>query len=72
MMIKMATEELEATAMRIAILEEDLEKERNKKWSLVNKITLLESGAAFECLDDNEKLTLYEKLELMKNSKFLS
>ena len=71
-MLDLADKELIDVAARITILEDELEKERDKKWSLVNKITLLESGAAFECIDDNEKLTLYEKLELMKNGKFLT
>ena len=29
--------ELKSSAMRIAILEEDLDRERNKKWSIVRK-----------------------------------
>ena len=71
-MLDLADKELIDVAARITILEDELEKERDKKWSLVNKITLLESGAAFECIDDNEKLSLYDKLELMKNGKFLT
>ena len=71
-MLDLADKELIDVAARITILEDELEKERDKKWSLVNKITLLESGAAFECIDDNEKLTLYEKLEIMKSGKFLT
>jgi len=71
-MLEIADKELVDVAARITILEDELEMERNKKWSLVNKITLLESGAAFECIDDNEKLSLYDKLELLKSGKFLT
>ena len=35
-------EELKNSAMRIAILEEDLDRERNKKWSIVRKLNLVE------------------------------
>ena len=69
-MLEIANKDLVDVASRIVILEDELEKERDKKWSLVNKITLLERGAAFECLDDNEKLSLYDKIELMKIAKF--
>ncbi len=71
-MLEIADKDLVDVASRIAVLEDELEKERDKKWSLVNKITLLESGAAFECIDDNEKLSLYDKLELLKNGKVLT
>ena len=53
-MLEMAKADLEETASRIAILEEDLYEARRKKWELVNKMRLLEEGAAFECLDQNE------------------
>ena len=69
-MLEISNKDLVDVVARITILEDELEKERDKKWSLVNKITLLERGAAFECLDDNEKLTLYDKLELMKKAQF--
>ena len=69
-MLEIANKDLVDVVARITILEDELEKERDKKWSLVKRITLLENGAAFECLDDNEKLTLYDKLELMKKAQF--
>ena len=69
-MLEISNKDLVDVVARITILEDELEKERDKKWSLVKRITLLENGAAFECLDDNEKLTLYDKLELMKKAQF--
>ena len=62
-----AMKELESTAMRIAILETDLETERQKKWELVQKIQLLEAGVDLESiLEDDEPLTLHEKIDLIK------
>ena len=62
-----ATKDLESTAMRIAILETDLETERQKKWELVQKIQLLEAGVDLESiLEDDEPLTLHEKIDLIK------
>ena len=69
-MLEISNKDLVDVVARITILDDELEKERDKKWSLVKRITLLENGAAFECLDDNEKLTLYDKLELMKKAQF--
>ena len=70
-MLEVAKKDLEASAMRIAVLEEDLEVERKKKWELVRKISLLESGEDFKvCLDSNEPLTLHEKIELIKEGWF--
>ena len=66
-MLEMAKADLEETASRIAILEEDLYEARRKKWELVNKMRLLEEGAAFECLDRNEALTLHEKISIIKS-----
>ena len=66
-MLEMAKTDLEETASRIAILEEELFEARRKKWELVNKMRLLEEGAAFECLDRNEALTLHEKIALIKS-----
>jgi len=62
-----AMKDLESTAMRIAILETDLETERQKKWELVQKIQLLEAGVDLESiLEDDEPLTLHEKIDLIK------
>ncbi len=62
-----AMKDLESTAMRIAILETDLETERQKKWELVQKIQLLEAGVDLETiLEDDEPLTLHEKIDLIK------
>ena len=43
-MLETAKADLEAVAMRIAILEEDLFAERDRKWELIRKIKLLEAG----------------------------
>jgi len=62
-----AMKDLESTAMRIAILETDLETERQKKWELVQKIQLLEAGVDLESiLEDDEPLSLHEKIDLIK------
>ena len=62
-----AMKDLESTAMRIAILETDLETERQKKWELVQKIQLLEAGVDLESiLEEDEPLTLHEKIDLIK------
>ena len=62
-----AMKDLESTAMRIAILETDLETERQKKWELVQKIQLLEAGVDLESiLEEDEPLTLQEKIDLIK------
>ena len=42
-MLETAKKDLEQVATRIAILEDDLHKERNKKWDLIRKIKLLEA-----------------------------
>ena len=63
-----AVTDLENTAMRIEILESELAVERNKKWELVNKIKLIDSGIdPNEVLDDGEPLTLHEKIDLIKS-----
>ena len=41
-MLETAKADLEQVATRIAILEEDLHKERDRKWDLIRKIKLLE------------------------------
>ena len=61
-------EELKNSAMRIAVLEEDLEREPNKKWSIVRKLSLVEmEGYEIDMiLDDNEAITLHDKIERIK------
>ena len=61
-------EELKNSAMRIAVLEEDLERERNKKWSIVRKLRLVErEGYEIDMiLDDNEAITLHDMIERIK------
>ena len=67
-MLEVAMSDLEASAMRIAVLEEDLAAERRKKWEIVRKISLLESGEDFKvCLEPAEPLTLHEKIDLIKS-----
>jgi len=66
-MMSAARADLEAVAMRLAILEEDIEKARKEKWELVNKITLLESDCdPAVIMDRNESMTLSEKIERIK------
>lgn len=66
-MIETAMADLESTAMRIEILEEELGAERKKKWELVSKIRLIESGVDLDTvLDSGEPLTLHEKIEMIK------
>ena len=70
-MIERITEELEAAASRIAILEEELEAERAKKWSAVSKLKMIEHhkgniGELRYCLEHGEALTLHDKIELIK------
>ena len=66
------TEELEAAAMRIAILEEDLNAERDKKWNAVRKLKLIDSykgniGELRYVLEKGEALTLHGKIEILKD-----
>ena len=70
-MIERITEDLEAAASRIAILEEELEAERAKKWSAVSKLKMIEHhkgniGELRYCLEYGEALTLHDKIELIK------
>ena len=59
--------DLESAATRIEILEADLEAERRKKWELVHKIKLIDSGVDLDTiLDRGEALTLHEKIEIIK------
>ena len=67
--MKMAAEsELEDAAMRIAILEADLDEARASKWSAVRKLKLIEEygTATATLLDDGEALSLHDKIELIK------
>ena len=69
-MIERITEDLEAAASRIAILEEELEAERAKKWSAVSKLKMIEHhkgniGELRYCLEHGEALTLHDKIELI-------
>ena len=70
-MVESITEDLEAAASRIAILEEELEAERAKKWSAVSKLKMIEHhkgniGELRYCLEHGEALTLHDKIELIK------
>ena len=66
-MLETAKADLEAVAMRIAILEEDLFAERDRKWDLIRKIKLLEAGNdPTRILDKGEAMTLGEKIDLIK------
>ena len=62
-----AMKDLESAATRIEILEADLEAERRKKWELVHKIKLIDSGVDLDTiLDRGEALTLHDKIEIIK------
>ena len=62
-----AMKDLESAATRIEILEAELEAERRKKWELVHKIKLIDSGVDLDTiLDRGEALTLHEKIEIIK------
>jgi len=66
-MLETAKKDLEQVATRIAILEEELHSERNKKWDLIRKIKLLEAGQdPTRLLDPGEAMTLGEKIDLIK------
>ena len=66
-MLEMAKEDLIDVASRIAILESDLDGARKTKWELVQKIQLLESGVDLDIvLEEDEPLTLHEKIYLIK------
>ena len=66
-MLETAKADLEQVATRIAILEEELHSERNKKWDLIRKIKLLEAGQdPTRLLDKGEAMTLGEKIDLIK------
>ena len=65
-------EDLERAAMSIAVLEEELDMERAKKWNAVRKLKLLEShngniGELRYVLEKGEALTLHDKIEILKD-----
>ena len=64
-------EDLERAAMSIAVLEEELDMERAKKWNAVRKLKLLEShngniGELRYVLEKGEALTLHDKIDILK------
>ena len=66
------TADLEAAAMRITILEEELHAERAKKWNAVRKLKLIDSckgniGELRYVLESGEELTLHDKIEILKD-----
>ena len=66
-MLGIARHDLESVAMRIAVMEDELEEARRSFWDLVKKITLLESNVDPETImDTNEKMTVSEKIALIK------
>ena len=65
-MLEMANDDLIDVCSRNAVLESDLDNARRVKWELVNKLRLLESDAAFECVEKGEALTLHEKINIIK------
>ena len=65
-MLEMANDDLIDVCSRIAVLESALDNARRVKWELVNKLRLLESDAAFECVEKGEALTLHEKINIIK------
>ena len=63
--------ELENTAIELEIAEDRVDQLRKKKWSIVRKLELGKYKVA-TALDDNEEWTLFDKIEKIKNSKFLT
>ena len=66
------TADLEAAAMRITILEEELHAERAKKWNAVRKLKLIDThgvniGELRYVLVKGEALTLHDKIEILKD-----
>jgi len=66
------TADLESAAMRITILEDELELERAKKWNAVRKLKMIENhkgniGMLRYCLEKGEALTLHDKIEILKD-----
>ena len=63
--------ELENVAIELLIAEDRVDHLRKKKWSIVRKLELGKYKVA-TALDDNEEWTLFDKIEKIKNSKFLT
>ena len=64
--------DLEAAAMRITLLEEELNAERDKKWNAVRKLKLIDThkgniGTLRFVLENGEALTLHDKIEILKD-----
>ena len=57
--------ELENTAVELAVAEDRVEKLRRKKWSIVRKMTMGKFNMAV-VLDENEEMTLFDKIEKIK------
>ena len=57
--------ELENTAVELAVAEDRVEKLRRKKWSIVRKMTMGKFNMAVS-LDENEEMTLFDKIEKIK------
>ena len=57
--------ELENTAVELAVAEDRVEKLRRKKWSIVRKMTMGKFNMAI-ALDENEEMTLFDKIEKIK------
>lgn len=57
--------ELENTAVELAVAEDRVEKLRRKKWSIVRKMTMGKFNMAV-ALDENEEMTLFDKIEKIK------
>ena len=66
-MLEMAKEDLIDVHPESVFWKADLEAERRKKWELVHKIKLIDSGVDLDTiLDRGEALTLHEKIEIIK------
>ena len=57
--------ELENTAVELAVAEDRVEKLRRKKWRIVRKMTMGKFNMAV-ALDENEEMTLFDKIEKIK------
>ena len=57
--------ELENTAVELAVAEDRVEKLRRKKWSIGRKMTMGKFNMAV-ALDENEEMTLFDKIEKIK------
>ena len=57
--------ELENTAVELAIAEDRVDHLRKKKWSIVRKMEMGKFNIAVG-LDENEEMTLFDKIEKIK------